>query len=741
MKKFWLVLLSLICSISMTIVLTSCGQSDKSDDEEIKGAEYMVTFNTDGGSEVASQTVRKGEKITKPEVPIKNGYDFDGWYAGDEVWSFVDYVVTDNMTLTAKWNISTYSINYVLNGGDNNEANPTRYRIDTETITFFEPTKSGYVFDGWYTEDTFVNKVTELTTGSYGDKTFYAKWNKIIYSEGLNYELLEDDTYAVVGMGSCVDTELVIPEIYNGKPVTEIAENAFSGKRRVTEITFPETIRKVGKDAFLNCGRLSKIDIHDLSAWLNIDFKGTIGSNTKEYKLYLNGKQVTDVIIPNGMEMIKPNVFSGCAGLKSVTIPNSVITIGSAAFAGCIDLEFVKFGNSVQNISVFAFLGCGFKEIEIPDSVTTIEQFAFAGCEDLKSVVIGNNVTHIGMSAFQYCTNLLSVTISESLSVMDNLAFYSCNKLADIYIKNIESWCAIVGLEGLMSDYCGAKSKRLYLNGKEITELIIPEGVTTIENYAFAGCNRIVSVSIPDSVTSVGASSFYGCDQLKYNEYDNAYYLGNSNNPYLVLIKAKDKTITSDIIHEKTKVICDHAFHGCSELASVTIGNNVVNIGDFAFSECRGLTNIIIPNSVTRIGERTFESCSGLTSIEIPDNVTSLGEYAFFCCSGLKSVTIGNGITSIGEKTFYGCVELTTITIPDGIISIGYSAFEDCNLTSITIPVSVTNIEGRAFWGYRNLKSITYEGTIAEWEKIVRGDNWNNSKLVVHCTDGDINIE
>ena len=131
MKKFWLVLLSLICSISMTIVLTSCGQSDKSDDEEIKGAEYMVTFNTDGGSEVASQTVRKGEKITKPEVPIKNGYDFDGWYAGDEVWSFVDYVVTDNMTLTAKWNISTYSINYVLNGGDNNEANPTRYRIYT----------------------------------------------------------------------------------------------------------------------------------------------------------------------------------------------------------------------------------------------------------------------------------------------------------------------------------------------------------------------------------------------------------------------------------------------------------------------------------------------------------------------------------------------------------------------------------------------------------------------------------
>ena len=334
MKKFLVVLLSVLCAVSVAVALTGCSNSGNNENKE---PEYTVTFNTDGGNEITSQKVKKGEKITKPDDPVKNGYDFAGWYSGEEEWSFIGYVVTDNMILTAKWSLATYSINYALDDGENNEANPTEYRIDTETITFLEPTKSGYVFDGWYTEDTFVNKVTELTIGSYGDKTLYAKWNKVEYSEGLAYTLLEDDTYAVTGMGTCTDIEIVIPEIYNGKSVTEIAENAFVREYKIVEITFPKTIKKIGKDAFAGCIRLSKVNISDITAWLNIDFEGTIGVytndyNIREYELYLNGEQITDLVIPDGIKAIKKNVFAGCAGLKRVIIPDSVTTIEEGAF-------------------------------------------------------------------------------------------------------------------------------------------------------------------------------------------------------------------------------------------------------------------------------------------------------------------------------------------------------------------------------------------------------------------------
>ena len=146
-----------------------------------------------------------------------------------------------------------------------------------------------------------------------------------------------------------------------------------------------------------------------------------------------------------------------------------------------------------------------------------------------------------------------------------------------------------------------------------LTSITIPNSVTSIGEWAFYNCTSLTSITIPNSVTLIGEGAFYNCLALKYTEYDNAYYLGNSENPYLVLIGAKDQNITSCQIHNDTRILSDHAFSNCKSLTSVTIGNSVKTIGDWAFYGCTSLTSVTIPNSVTSIGDYAFRYCDSLT--------------------------------------------------------------------------------------------------------------------------------
>lgn len=180
----------------------------------------------------------------------------------------------------------------------------------------------------------------------------------------------------------------------------------------------------------------------------------------------------------------------------------------------------------------------------------------------------------------------------------------------------------------------------------KLREVILPQGVTTIENSAFEGCPLLSSITIPATVSSIG----------------------------------------------------NFAFKNCSALTTITIPNSVNNMGEGIFSSCISLTSITIPNSVTSIGEYAFNECSGLTSVTIGNSVTSIGQYAFYGCANLPSITIPNSVKSLGNNAFYECYSLTSITIPNSVTSIGNHAFRFCiSLTSITIPNSVTDIGESAF--------------------------------------------
>ena len=327
---------------------------------------------------------------------------------------------------------------------------------------------------------------------------------------------------------------------------------------------------------------------------------------------------------------------------------------------------------NVTSIGRETFFGCNeLTSVTIPNSVTSIGEYSFYNCSELASVTIGNSVTDIGSYAFSNCSGLTSITIPKSVSNIGNDAFYNCIGLEKVIVPDLATWCSIS-----FGEYSGSNPLRyahhLFSNeSTEITDLVIPDGVTSIDNSAFRDCNGLTSVSIPESVTSIGYYVFAYCTSL-----------------------------TTVNIPNNVKAIGRATFMGCGNLKSVTLGSGLNSIGYEAFSGCNGLKTIAIPDSVTSIGGSAFSNCSSLTSITIPNSVTSIGNACFTNCSSLTSVTIPHSVSSIGQRAFLGCSGLTTIKLPNSVTKIDDFTFCECSgLTSVIIGNNVRSIGEYAF-GY-----------------------------------------
>ena len=349
--------------------------------------------------------------------------------------------------------------------------------------------------------------------------------------------------------------------------------------------------------------------------YYNLISKGKIAEVTKKESdygspnYYSGNIVIPESVIYNGEEYIVTTIcndaFSSCEDLTSITIPNSVTSIGSYAFGYCTSLTSITIPNGVTTIEERSFYNCNnLTSVTIPNSITNIESYAFAYCSSLHSFTIPNNLTTIKSYTFEYCYELSSITIPNSVTSIEKDAFKSCYNLTSVHISDVAAWCNIT-----FRDNPFYNDGHVFLNNEEITNLIIPNNVTSISSRAFIYCSAITSVTIPNSVKSIG----------------------------------------------------EGAFGGCSGLTSLSIPNSVTSIEDWTFEGCSSLTAVTIPNSVKSIGEYAFQDCINLVTVTIPNSVTTIEGYAFSGCSSLKTVTLGSGIQSIYSKSFQDCKELTDV--------------------------------------------------------------------------------
>ena len=398
--------------------------------------------------------------------------------------------------------------------------------------------------------------------------------------DGLEYTINKGNfgTVTIAGASNEISGDLIIPDsvIYSGVSfkVSSINNHAFYNRTALTSIEIPNSVTSIGEGAFYICSGLTSIEIpnsvtsigerafYKCSGLTSIEIPNSVTSigesafsdcsgltsvvignsvtNIGDYAFrYCAG--LTSVVIGNSVTSIGNGVFTYCRRLTSVTIPNSVTSIGKSAFYGCNGLESIEISNSVTSIGDEAFYGCaGLTSIEIPNSVTSLGFGAFKNCSRLTSVKIANSVTSIGSYAFSGCSGLTKVTLGSGVREIGCDAFEKCNAIANVYIRNLATWCNI---EFFSSDsnplHSGA---RLLVNNAPLTSFVTPKGVTEIKKYAFFGCKGLTSVNISGSVNNVGYSAFNSCADLK--------------------------TIT---LSNKIEELCEYAFANCEKIGSVTI--------------------------------------------------------------------------------------------------------------------------------------------------------------------------
>ncbi len=484
-------------------------------------------------------------------------------------------------------------------------------------------------------------------------------------SEGLEFVLRSDGvSYSVDDIGVCTDERLVIPCEYNGFPVVEVAKNAFKGCSVFKTVIIPSSVTTIGSYAF-------------------------------------SGSSLETLDIPDTVTSIGTYAFSSCSALKSVTVGAGIDTIPSHAF----------YKNKLLT------------DIYIPGNVTTIDSNAFYGCTSLLTLELSEGLITIGTSAFENCSAIEALTIPTTVTTINSSAFSSCKGLNSVTIKELAAWFNI-SFGGEWSNPL-RYAQAFYVNGKQLTELIVPDGVTEIKSYAFYSFTGITSLAMADSVTYIGDYSFYNCDGLL------------------------EETIGDGVIETGS-----HTFASCDNLYTVDFGESLKTLGNNAFYECKILHTVGMCNALEIIEKYAFSGCKALTQIHIPESLKKIETEAFAFCTSLEGVYITDftawcsiefANTFSANPLYYAKhlyimnATVHAVTFPMGMTEIHQELRGCIDLIEVNIHKGVTSIDSYAFKGCESLTTINYEGTIEEWKTITKDAmSWSTESgtCTVICSNG-----
>ena len=545
---------------------------------------------------------------------------------------------------------------------------------------------------------------------------YVGNWVVGVENKSLDSVTFKSDTFGIASASfeSCVSLTKI--DIING--ITSIGTLAFAGCNNLRIINIGSTVTNIESPIFIGYyrGILESINVNpDNTRYTSIN-NCLIDKTTKEIIL---GCKTSIIPTDESVETIGAYAFA-FSDLTDIIIPDNIIKINMGAFRDCVTLSNVKIGNGVKVIEFGSFYCCNsLLSVTIGSGVNSIEEDAFSGCPTLYQIINKSNLTFsFGSSDYGNIAENTKVIIDKfgEKTFLDNYV------LENDFLYQIESnnyiLIAYLGNEKTITLPLKINNRDylIYQFRGMMQHVIIPDGMTTINPSAFYESN-LSNITIPNSVTSIGYRAFSACSGL-----------------------------TSITIPASVTSIGEFAFCDCSGLTSITIPNSVTSIGDWAFSYCSGLTSITIPASVTSIGSYAFDNCNSLTCINylgdieswcniefchnnligsnplsyiekflvngeevkdlvIPNTIKKIKNYAFYGYNKMRSVTIPNSVTNIGRQAFYGCKGLISITIPDSVTTIGEHAFEDCS----------------------SLEKVYFNGSAEQWQSI--GISYNNSYL------------
>lgn len=542
--------------------------------------------------------------------------------------------------------------------------------------------------------------------------------------------------------------EVRIPETVeiDGKTyiVTQIASNLSKIEGGMKKLIIPQTITKILSDladSNLESVIIENAPIEEIRDFVFENSTNLVtfdfGNACKFKKLgahsFSGCKSLTNIIIPESVEILDIDAFSGCTSLKSIVIPRGVTNI-DRSFRDCTSLKSVEFkGDMLESVSE-AFTNCtSLKSISLP-AVDRIGDNTFKNCTSLESLSIavrendGEPYMTIGKNAFDNCSRLQTFDYSPlSLQRMDEGAFNNCSSLREFSLgplseiqskafagcTDLEKFTVVDGeyysyhllsRDGVLLDIHGDGTTELiaYPAGKTDTHYTIPDDVAMISGGAFEGAMHIESITIGENVKDLGVMAFRNCPKLK--EVTLPQSIGHMPSGTFM----ECGSLTSVNIPGSFQYIGIGAFQDCTALTEVTLPQDLKTLGESAFNNCASLQRIDIPENIAELRPNTFRGCSSLTEITLPAELDKISRGALQDCSSLGSIELPENMTGIDERAFKGCSSLVSVEIPDKVSAIGDNAFEDCTaLKSAVTGNGVKEIGSWAFYGCTSLEKLT----------------------------------
>ena len=424
----------------------------------------------------------------------------------------------NEQTLTLTWNKVKGAMSYVVQiEGEERERTTRTNSLSLE-----------YLDAGTY-------EIKVKTVGD-GIESKDSKWSTYKFvreqESGLKYHLINGDTeYEVVGAG-IASGDIVVDEIYRGKPVTSIADKAFYNNSKITSIKIGSNIKKIGERAFAKCSQLTSVIIEN-------------GVTEIGEKTFQSSKALVTVSLPNSVTEITPYMFSWCSALENLTMGDSVTAVGEYAFSNCKALKTVTLPNTVKSIGEYAFSDCeSMTSISLGTGLVSIADFAFTQCSLLNNITFPNSLESIGQEAFLNCKTLSAIAIPDSVKSIGIAAFANCEALQNITIGT-----------GVTKIGASTFFNTAFYNNAT--------GIVTLSGWVIEAKDKtITKITLPDGIYGIADSAFIGCTELDQVSLKGIKYIGN------------------------------HAFKLCSNVWECVFDDSLLTIGDASFSRCEYLKRI-----------------------------------------------------------------------------------------------------------------------------------------------------